>query len=175
MATDTFASRGINSVIWANGDKATVVMLKANGTDIKPGYLVTTYGETNPDIDLCDADERAIGVVLERSDVDIDTAYDDDDDTVPVLLFAGSKGVGFWGFLAANNACNYHTLYKPAAGGMLQAFSLTAASSVVTTEGSPTNAELDSQDDHLLYVVAAGGEYKATDASNNKLRKFFVI
>lgn len=61
----------------------------ANGTDIKPGYVVTQTGETAPDVDLQGNGEVALGIVLEdptgqHSD-DIDDAWDDNY-TIRVLL-----------------------------------------------------------------------------------------
>jgi hypothetical protein len=54
----------------------------ANGSDIKPGWVVTQTGESAPDVDLQANGEVALGIVLEdptgeHSD-DIDNAWDDD-------------------------------------------------------------------------------------------------
>lgn len=56
-------------------------MHTANGTDLKPGYLVTEVGETFPDLDLVANGEAPYGLLLEdptgeHSD-DIDDAWDD--------------------------------------------------------------------------------------------------
>jgi hypothetical protein len=53
----------------------------ANGSDIKPGYVVTQTGETAPDVDLQGNGEVALGIALEdptgeHSD-DVDDAWDD--------------------------------------------------------------------------------------------------
>lgn len=53
-----------------------------NGTDMKPGLMVTTAAETPPDVDLCADGEQVFGILLEdpseKYSATIDTVYDDD-------------------------------------------------------------------------------------------------
>jgi hypothetical protein len=54
----------------------------ANGTDLKPGMLVTTTGETPPDVDVAADGEAVYGILLEdpseKYSATIDTVYTDD-------------------------------------------------------------------------------------------------
>jgi len=158
MADDTFQGRGINSVVWSGKPK--IREFRANGTDIKPGLLVTTSSETYPDIDLCAAGEVAIGVVLERFDKDIDTAYDDDDEHVPVALISENPGLGVYIFKTANaGATEFHTTFVSDDNGMVKPFSY--------TDGAVAT-------DTMITKVGKGGEYLANDASNAKLTKVIL-
>ena len=96
MAIDTFENAGINSVVWHGTPY--IRNFRANGSDIKPGYLVTQVGETAPDIDLCgyksSNNEFCLGVVLEKYGYDIDTAYTDNEEGVPVAEIGPNQGLG---------------------------------------------------------------------------------
>ena len=158
MADDTFESRGINSVVWAGKPK--IREFRANGTDIKPGLIVTTSSETFPDIDLVAAGEVPIGVVLERYDVDIDTAYDDDDEHVPVALISENPGLGVYVFKTANAGdTDFHTVFVTDDNGMIKPFSY--------TDGAVAT-------DTMITKIGKGAEHLADDASNAKLTKIFL-
>ena len=98
MAIETFEARGINSVVWHGS--AYFRNFRANGSDIKPASLVTQVGETYPDIDLCgyksSNNEYCLGVVLENYADDIDTAYDDNEENVPVAEIGANQGLGVY-------------------------------------------------------------------------------
>lgn len=97
MAADTFESRGINSVI-ESGDPIIVNMV-TNGTDIKPGMIVSRNGETADDVDLAEDDESPYGIVLEKWDTDIDTAYADGI-VIPVAPLQQNRGrIRAWIFI----------------------------------------------------------------------------
>jgi hypothetical protein len=53
-----------------------------NGSDMKPGIMVTTTGETTPDVDVAADGEAVYGILLEdpseKYSADVDTVYTDD-------------------------------------------------------------------------------------------------
>ena len=64
---DTFASRGITHpvIAWGpGGPMRGVKIVKANGVDLLPGYIVTNIGETGASVDLCGATEQPSGVII---------------------------------------------------------------------------------------------------------------
>ena len=78
--------------------------LRTNGTDIKPGMIVTKTGETitTPDIDIPGAvDEVSVGIVGLLPNHDIDTAYGDN-----VFVPVHSKGSGdiVWMWMTAGES-----------------------------------------------------------------------
>lgn len=154
MATDTFESRGINSVIWTTGPRPKVREVKANGADIAPGYIGTHEGETFPDIDLQADDERRGGIFTERYDTDIDTAFADDDEHVPILYARENVGVGVWVFVAPSTAVTIGARYK-------------------AVSGKASVEVVDTTDEECILLEAA--ETVAADYSYTKLRKFMII
>jgi len=98
MADESMSSR--TRTIIREGNPI-ILEMRANGTDIYPGLVVTGYGETWPDIDLCAGGEYPLGVVLEhsgndglttvRETPDIDTAYSDNATVRVALLGSGAK------------------------------------------------------------------------------------
>lgn len=77
------------------------IYYRTNGTDIKPGMVVTTSGETiqTRNIDIPGAvDENSGGIVGLLPDHDIDTAYADD---VAVPVYAKGSGAIVWGWITA--------------------------------------------------------------------------
>ena len=76
---------------------------RTNGTDIKPGMIVTKTGETitTPDIDIPGAaDEISYGIVGLLEDHDIDTAYGDN---VFVPLHSKGSGAVVWMWCTAGD------------------------------------------------------------------------
>jgi len=153
MANDTMEGRKITSPRW-NDAPVKLREFKANGSDIKPCMLVTTSGETVRDIDLCADGERAKGVVWTRYDTDKDTAYDDDDEHVPVAVIEENRGLGVWVYTSVTIAITEEDLYKGNAGY--------ADKWVGGTD--------ESQD-----AVLQGAEEQSADGSNVKLRKFVIV
>lgn len=93
-------------VIDKGEEKAIIVEMRANGSDIKPGHAVTGVGETYPDIDLVAAGEGTLGVALEHLGDDgldtydpqknIDEAYTDNALVRVCLLGSGVVVWMFW-------------------------------------------------------------------------------
>jgi hypothetical protein len=150
---DTFESRGINSVVWTSVPRPKIREFRADGSDIKPGLIVTVENETDPDIDLCANGETPLGIVLERYDVDIDTAYDDNDEHVPVLVFKENRNVGVWVYVVESIAIARTTRYKAVAGEASTA-----------TEGTTEDKD----------ICLLGAETQSADNTNVKLRKFWI-
>ena len=79
------ALSGYANTVVAGGRTPIIVEQVTNGTDIFPGAIVATDGETAPDIDLATGDDadasasdgKLLGIVLEKSGLDIDTAFAD--------------------------------------------------------------------------------------------------
>ena len=94
MASDTFEARGINSVIDSGNPKLRLMKASSGAADIKAGCVVTRIGETidTSEVDLCAAVEEPYGVVIERYDTDIDTAFADNDIYLVVAPIAENRG-----------------------------------------------------------------------------------
>lgn len=79
------ALSGYANTVVGGGRTPLFIEAVTNGTDIKPGMVVVSDGETWPDVDPAigdDADASAsdakiVGVVMEKRGLDIDTAFAD--------------------------------------------------------------------------------------------------
>lgn len=99
-----------NSVIYKGGQGRTE-KVKANGTDLFLTAIVTKYGETAPDVDLCGSGEPISGVITgEYSpykidlDKDSDDPYDDDDD---LQMYIPQDGDQLYLTVKTNTAISY--------------------------------------------------------------------
>lgn len=109
MAETIGGTRGIQTIVIKGYNPAYIVEKHINGTDIKPGHVITNYGEANKhDIDLCDQGEPPLGIALEhkgddglagtvRDTYDVDTAYEDNAAVRVALLGSGMAVVGYLG------------------------------------------------------------------------------
>ena len=158
MGADTFASRGINSVVWKGIPK--IREFRANGTDIKPGRVVSTVGDTFPDAHITSAGEAPVGIILERYDTDIDTAYSDNDEHVPIALIAENPGLGVFLFETAGAGDIKHDL-KAATDddGKVKIWAYTDGAAATDSE---------------VAVIGHFAEDASDDASNDKLRKVLL-
>lgn len=174
MADDTFVARGINRV-WQEGTGEGQEIIKANGTDLVPGYAYTREGETagTNDIDLCAAGEEFGGIILKTVDPEyggrvrsLDDAFEDNEDGW------GQKPRGFENKVYARMIAGAAT---SKAGTKLMIASepgkLTPASVSAGTPGSPSNAELTTM---LNTVVAELAEDYTQDASFDTLVKVWI-
>jgi len=86
-----------STIITYTSDKPdAIIEAVTNGTDIKPGHVVTNVGESNEeDIDLCGQTETPLGVVLCNPDHNIDDAYSDNT-TVQVARCGSGCKVRVW-------------------------------------------------------------------------------
>lgn len=106
MTDETLGSRSKGQVVLKGYNPNYIVERRINGSDIKPGHIVTNYGESvNEDVDLCGAGEPPLGVALEhvandglasiRDTPDIDTLYTDNA-VVRVALCGSGMTVLCW-------------------------------------------------------------------------------
>lgn len=104
MADETYADLGLYSILKNEGllDMKRVVTRRTNGADIKPGHLVTSEGETDPDVDQMDGanDATFLGIAWKHayeSDIpdnwDIDDAFADNTEILIILPHGGQLGV----------------------------------------------------------------------------------
>ena len=71
---------------------------RVNGSsELKAGYVCTQAGHTHPDVGKPDGDtDSTLGICLELPDVDIDTAFDDDEE---ILVAMKGSGAVAWGYV----------------------------------------------------------------------------
>jgi hypothetical protein len=161
MATDTFSSYGNHILVYLNKAMPDAIIEKVtNGTDIKPGMIVTAVGETSPDIDTCAAGEEPLGVVLRNPDHDIDTAYADGI-TVKVARIGSGCKVRVW--IKANSASFVQG--QPLAVNQTTA---TMASLWAYTD----NAEAT---DTLNFKIGLAAETHTQDASDDKIIMVWLL
>ena len=85
MATTSMSSKGYRDILVREGFHPPVTMIE-NGGVIFPGYVVTTEGETYPDVAKPDAKgDTATGVAGLKENQDIDTVYADNSE-IPIYL-----------------------------------------------------------------------------------------
>ncbi len=155
MVDDTLASRGINSIVWHGAPKKSI--RRSNGSTIKPGDVVTAEGQTFPDVKLAAAGEKPFGVVLERYDIDIDTAYGDDDEFLPIASIGKNPGLGVRVKRKANAGANEPgELWVTDADGEVSIWSY---------------ADATAETDSLETIVGQGAWSRPNDASNMELIK----
>lgn len=109
MAEAIGTNRDADQIVIKGYNPNYIVEKRVNGSDIKPGHVVTGYGESNKhDVDLCDAGEPPLGIALEhymddgiantiRDTPDIDTAYTDNAMVRVALLGSGMTVFGYLG------------------------------------------------------------------------------
>lgn len=107
MAESIGSTRGIHTIVLKGYNPNYIVEKRVNGSDIKPGKIVTNYGESNKhDVDLCGAGEPPLGIALEhyfddglagtnRDPLDIDTVYADNSVVRVGLIGSGMTVVGY--------------------------------------------------------------------------------
>ena len=100
--------------------------VRANGTDIFIGALVTHTGETadDPDVDLCAKGEHPDGVIIGPADSAIDLDKDSDDcfdDNTWLLMYIPLPGEEIYLCAKANSAITVYTRVQ-ADGGFIIAF-----------------------------------------------------
>ena len=66
------------SIVHFSGGGGRIVPGTANGGDLAIGLIVTIFGETTSDYDLCGVNEMPTGVVYGQANVPIDLSYDPD-------------------------------------------------------------------------------------------------
>ena len=103
MADEAISARS-NTVLVAPGVPGWKAAVTVGDADEKPGHVVTGTGETHPDVDLCAAGESIAGVLLERSDLDIDTAFSAANGADGVDMARYRSGARVWGFMMATGA-----------------------------------------------------------------------
>ena len=85
MATTTMSEKGYRDILVREGFHPPVTMIE-NGGAIFPGYVVTSEGETFPDVAQPDLKgDTALGIAGLLENQDIDTVYTDNSE-IPVYL-----------------------------------------------------------------------------------------
>ena len=97
MAIGTM-SHYTNAVMWRSPNNfAAIGRCRLNGSAAKPGMVVTNEGETAPDAYLPDGnDDKTLGILLDRADLAMDTAFSDND---WANFLPPRCGGGAWGFM----------------------------------------------------------------------------
>jgi hypothetical protein len=175
MAVETFASRSINAVIVENFGADPKVYL-ANGTDLKPGYVVTCIGETadTKDIDQCAAGEFPLGVVTEYvvnsyagAPRSLDAANQDNEEVKVKEFHDGGRCVAYMRMLATSATSKRGTpLIVSSTAGMVTPYTKNAAAAIDTAGGNTyadttTEAGIDAAvgDDSMLVVGWLAEDY----------------
>jgi hypothetical protein len=123
-------SQYTGKIMWRSpNNQATIIARRINGSACYPGMVVTSNGETEPDVYLPDGnDDETLGIVLDRADLAIDSAFTDND-WVSVLTVR--SGGGAWGFVDDNEGAieRFTALYNTGADddGLLEVMAVTAA------------------------------------------------
>ena len=149
-----------STIITYTSDKPdAIIEAVTNGSDIKPGHVVTNVGESNEeDIDLCAQTETPLGVVLCNPDQDIDTAYDDNT-TVQVARCGSVCKVRVW-FQANGGDANL---------GLLVCVGSEAG---IVTVWSYTDAAVNT--DTLATVVGRLAEAVTNDATDDQVVEIWL-
>lgn len=97
MAKGTMANY-TGKILWRSPDnQAGLISKRTNGTSVFPGAVVTSTGETDPDVALPDGDDDVSeGIALDRADMDIDSTFADD---TTITVAQTRSGAGVWGFV----------------------------------------------------------------------------
>ncbi len=138
-----------------------VVERKVNGSDEKPGHIVTGVAETFPDIDLCAAGEGPLGILLEhyrddglagtvRDTPDIDTVFTDNAVARVALIGSGMTCLTWLGGEGATSTAAVYPGTKLVVGQV--------AGSVSHPTFSTTTAELGAD---FKSLVGVSIEYNA--------------
>lgn len=129
MAKGTMAQY-TGAILWQPPKNAAgMVSKRTNGASVFPGAVVTSSGETDPDVALPDGnDDVSEGIALNNADADIDTAFGDNT-TITVLQVR--SGGGAWGFVDDDEGAiePWTALYSTGADddGFLEVLQVTAA------------------------------------------------
>lgn len=117
-----------------NADGGRVVKVWANGSDIFMTAIVTAYGETEPDVDLCGTGEPVSGVIIGTyQPYEIDLTHDSDncfDDNTKLQMYVPIKGDQLYGTVATGTSLTVNT-WVDVSGGFLIAGSRTAHIGIV--------------------------------------------
>lgn len=101
------------SVIYKkNADGGRVVKVRANGGDIFNTAIVTAYGETDPDVDLCATGEPVSGVIIGKyTPYEVDLTKDSDscyDDNTELQMYIPNRGDVLYGTSKTNTTLTKH-------------------------------------------------------------------
>lgn len=102
--TDEKISARSNQVLVQPGTPGYQTEVTVGDADEKPGMIVTGAGETHPEVDLCASGESLFGVLLNHSDLDIDTAFTATEGAKGVPCARMHTGAHVWGFMMATSA-----------------------------------------------------------------------
>jgi hypothetical protein len=128
---ETIGTRS-QTIVIKGYNPAYIVERRINGADIKPGHVVTGYGEANQnDVDLCAAGEPALGIALEhymddglagtvRDTPDIDTLYTDNATVRVALIGSGMTCLSFLGGQTTTTAVYAGSELYAKSSGVLQ-------------------------------------------------------
>lgn len=142
MAESIGSSRNAQTIVIKGLNPNYIVERRINGADIKPGHVVTNYGEANKnDIDLCDAGEPPLGIALEhyfddglagtvRDTPDIDTVYTDNATVRVALIGSGMSVLSYLGGQTTTTTVYEGSRLVAKSSGELQ---LTTAAATTTT------------------------------------------
>lgn len=97
------------SVIYKkNADGGRVQKVRANGADIFLTAIVTAYGETEPDVDLCGTGEPVSGVIIGSYDpYEVDLTKDSDScfaDNKELQMYIPNRGDQLYGTVKTNTS-----------------------------------------------------------------------
>ena len=171
MAT-TNMSTVTRQILEKMGDETGVITVRTNGSDIKPGHIVTKTGETinTPDVDLVGAtDDITLGVVLNEPNQDIDTAYGDNESINVAVI---GSGCVCWVWAQAN--CGDLRVGQPvyttgsSNDGFVVPWTLTSAPASDTYTTAAMQTELDKVDLSQLQYVGRVWQDASNDASNDR-------
>ena len=112
-----------------NADGGRVEMHKMNGSDGFLTAIVTDYGETAPDVDLCGNGEQVLGVIIGTyTPYEVDLTHDSDsclDDNQDVQVYIPNNGDWLYGTVATATAITIST-WVDVSGGFLTTGNRTA-------------------------------------------------
>lgn len=129
MALGTM-SQYTGQIMWRSPkNMAGLIPKRTNGTAVYPGMVVTSSGETDPDVALPDGnDDVSEGIALDRADKDIDSNFADN---LWITVMQVRAGGGAWGFVDDDEGAiePWTALYSTGADddGLLEVLAVTAA------------------------------------------------
>lgn len=161
MADETMSGVGRKTVMVRPGIPNGIIECTVGDADEKPGMVVTGVGETHPEVDLCASTEVPLGVLLEREDLDIDTA---------ITAAEGAKGVRV---ALVGSGCVVYVFYM-ANAGTAKAGQLVSVASEAGKVGLWSYAEDAEATDTVSTVVGKLLQDVTNDASNDQVVKIIL-
>lgn len=155
--------------------EAGLIPKRVNGSTLKPGMVVTSSGETDPDVFIPDGDDDVSeGIALDRADKDIDNVFADD---LWITVMQVRAGGGAWGFVDDDEGAiePWTALYSTGADddGFLEVLQVTAAPT--TYDDATIQGIIDYLESHEHRYVGRAATPQADQGSTDVPIKVLMV